>query len=103
MTTKKADTTQVQQSIEMANATMEAAKGFWQQILDAQIGGLEQAVAQVEQLSQRGLARAQSNLDEAVKLTRGAMTWMGEMNAEVTKAALQGIKSASSFIPKAAA
>lgn len=103
MTVKKAGNTQVQQSVEMANASVEAAKGFWQQLLDAQVSGLEQAVAQAEQLSQRGLTRAQSNLDEAVKLTRGAMTWIGEVNAEITKAALQGIKSAASFIPKATA
>jgi|GEM_PF-3441703 len=97
MTTKKADTTQVQQSIEMASAAMDAVKGFWQQVLDAQMGGFEQAVAQAEQLSQKGVARAQSNLDEAVKLTRGAMSWFQELNAEMTKSALQAVRSAAAF------
>lgn len=103
MTTKSTETTHAQQTIEMANATLETARGFFQQILDAQLAGFEQAVAQLDELTKRGATRVQGNLDEAMKLSRGAIGWATEMQAEVTKAALQAVRGAASWGPKATA
>ncbi|PKN56632.1 MAG: hypothetical protein CVU56_15180 [Deltaproteobacteria bacterium HGW-Deltaproteobacteria-14] len=103
MTTKNTETTHVQQAIDMANAAAETARGIWQQVLDAQVSGFEQAAAQLEELSKRGVTRAQNNLDEVAKLSRSALSWASEMHAEITKAALQAVRSAVANAPKAAA
>jgi len=98
MTTNNTENTQAQQNV---TAAVTAAKSFWQQVLDAQVAGFETAVGQLEQLSQRGLTRVQGNVDQAVRLTQTAMGWFSELQAELTKSALQAARAAASYVPKA--
>ena len=96
------DTTQVQQTINMATTSIEAVKGFWKQVLEAQMTTFEAAVGQLEQAAQRQIARAQGSIDETARLTKGALGWLAELQAEAAKTALQALKNAAAGMPKAA-
>lgn len=96
------DASQLQQTLHTANASLEAIKGFWGQLLEAQLASFETAVGQLEQAAQRQVGRAQGNVDETARLAKSAMGWLAEIQTEAAKTTLQALKSVSTMVPKAA-
>jgi len=102
MTNVTPDAAQVQQTLQMATASFEAVKGFFGQILEAQMTTFESALGQLEQLTQRQSSRAQANIDETARLAKSALGWVAELQAEAAKTTLQALKSATAVMPKTA-